>query len=103
MNNIQEKLNQFVKLYSMDYKSEESIETLFKVLAKANENFHNSVLIEAFKHMPEITYQALVDFMKKNAFFDEFWLFEIYRNAPAQTIDPIVVEEFSDEDLSFLK
>ncbi|MBE7073653.1 MAG: hypothetical protein E7379_00975 [Clostridiales bacterium] len=103
MKNIQENLNHCVKLYSMDYQNKESIKTLYQVLVKANDSFSNSVIIEALKEMPESAYQALMKFMKENAFVEDYWLFEIYRNAPTIQDDYIVVESFSEEDLSFIK
>ncbi|MBQ8444345.1 MAG: hypothetical protein IJX25_03235 [Clostridia bacterium] len=110
MENFKKNLIKFARLYSMDFSSPESLQTLYNVLIRENKRHHNSDIIPAIKAMSEKAYRNFIDYIQTNGYFEDVWLFDIYRNAPDEEAKPILdkeysisVEEFNEEDLSFIK
>lgn len=102
MEKITKDLIRFARIYSMDFNNKQSLETLYFTLVKMNRNHHHSVVIPAVKAMSEKGYRAFIDYIQENGDFDDIWLFDIYRNAPDEECC-VTVEEFSAEDLAFIK
>lgn len=109
MKNVSKELVRFVEIYSKDYQNEESLATLLRVLYKVNRNHHHSVVLPAIHAMSETAYEAFRQYLYQNGCFDEVWIFDIYREAPIENQEvseenqEVVVEEFDEEDLSFIK
>ncbi|MBQ8909104.1 MAG: hypothetical protein IJY90_02310 [Clostridia bacterium] len=107
--NVRDNLIKVVEFYSQDV-SDEKIQALYSVLVNENKKWHNSVIYPAIKALSDEVYEKLVDHMRSLRDTDHMWLFDIYRNAPEMDENAekepkheVTVEEFTAEDLSFIK